>query len=148
EPAAVEAGHRDLEAVALVADQVPGRHPAVLEDDHRSRLRLPTELFLLRAETQTRRALLDRDAGDAFWPCPTGPHHADVDVGDAAAGDEGFAAVEHIVIAVTHRLGLEARGVRAGIRLGQAVAREMLHGAELRQEFLALRLAAEGVDHP
>ena len=55
---------------------------------------------------------------------------------------------EHVVVAVAPRAGLQARGVRAGVRLGQAVAGEMLHGAELRQEFLALRLAAEGVDHP
>ena len=59
-----------------------------------------------------------------------------------------LAAVEHVVVAVAARLGLQARGIRARVRLGQAVAREMLHGAELRQEVLALRLAAEGVDHP
>ena len=52
------------------------------------------------------------------------------------------------MIALAHRLGLERRGVRAGIRFGQAIAREMLHGAELRQKFLPLLVAAEGVDHP
>ena len=52
------------------------------------------------------------------------------------------------MVAVAPRAGRKARGVRAGVRLGQAIAREMLHGAELRQEALALRVAAEGVDHP
>ena len=77
-----------------------------------------------------------------------GAHHHDVEVGDAAARDEGLGAVEHIVVAVAHRAGLQARRIRAGIRLGQAVAREMLHGAELRQEAPALRVAAVAVDHP
>ena len=81
-------------------------------------------------------------------PALAGAHHADIDVGDAAARDEGLGAVEHVMIAVAARARLQARGVRARVRLGQAIAREMLHGAELRQEALALRLAAERVDHP
>ena len=124
------------------------RHAAILEHHHRGRLRLPAELLLLRAEREPRRALLDHDAGNALRPGAAGAHHADVDVGDAAAGDEGLGAVEHVMIAVAHGARLQARGVRAGVRLGQAIAREMLHGAELRQELLALRVAAEGVDHP
>src|SRR5262249_4058764 len=50
----------------------------------------------------------------------------------------------------TTQFGARAKGcrVRASAGLGEAVAREMLHRAELGQEALALRLVAEAVDHP
>ena len=44
--------------------------------------------------------------------------------------------------------GSKRRRVRAGARLGQAVARQMLHRAQLRQPAPALRVGAEAVDHP
>src|SRR6185436_17569364 len=100
EPSAIEARHRDLEAVAFVADQVLGRYPAVLEHHHRGRLRFPAELLLPRAERDAWRPLLDHDAGDALRPFATSPHHADVDIRHAAAGDERLAAVQHVVVAV------------------------------------------------
>ena len=137
-----------LKPCAFAADQVCRRHAAILEHHHRGRLRFPAELLLLRAEGEPRRALLDHDAGDAARAALAGAHHADIDVGDAAAGDEGLGAVEHVVVAVARRARLQACGVGAGVRLGQAIAREMLHGAELRQELVPLRLAAERVDHP
>ena len=61
-----------------------------------------------------------------FGPAPPVRTMHDIDVGDAAAGDEGLGAVEHIMVAVAHRAGLEARGIRARVRLGQAIAGEML----------------------
>ena len=103
EPAAVESRHRDLEALPFLADQVVRRHAAILEHHHRGRLRFPAELLLLRAEGQTGRALLDHDAGNAFRSRLAGAHHADIDVGHPAAGDEGLGAVEHIMIAVAPR---------------------------------------------
>src|SRR5205814_4371582 len=45
EPAAVEPGHGDAKALALLADAMGRRNPAILEDDHRGRLRLPAELL-------------------------------------------------------------------------------------------------------
>src|ERR1043165_7542540 len=42
----------------------------------------------------------------------------------------------------------EACRVRPRARLGEAIAREMLHGCELGKEASALRLAAERIDHP
>ena len=52
------------------------------------------------------------------------------------------------MLAVAPRTSREGRGIGAGARLGQAVAREMLHAAKLGQKFLAHRVAAEAVDHP
>src|SRR5262249_23238829 len=54
----------------------------------------------------------------------------------------------HISVAVAHGARLQACGVRSRVGLGQAVAREMLHGAEPGQKFLPLRLARKSVDHP
>ena len=88
EPPAVEAGHRDLEAVTLVADQVFRRHAAVLEIHHRGRLRFPAELLLLRAIGESRRALLDHDRADAAALLLTRAHHADVQIVVARARDE------------------------------------------------------------
>ena len=57
-------------------------------------------------------------------------------------------AVEHVVLAVAPRARAQARRIRARARFGQAVACKMLHGAELRQKFLARLSASESVDHP
>jgi hypothetical protein len=85
EAPAVEPHHRDLKAVAFGAEPIGDRHTAILEDHHRRRLGVPAELFLLLAERQARRTLLDDEAGDPVWPCPAGPHHRHVDVADPAA---------------------------------------------------------------
>src|SRR5262249_24295142 len=126
QPSPVEARHGDLEAIALATDQIPGGHATILEHHHRCRLRFPAELFFLRTEREPRCTLLDRDAGNAFRARAAGPHHADIDIRHAAAGDERLAAVQHVLVAVTDRPGFQARGVGAGVRLGQAVAREVL----------------------
>ena len=52
------------------------------------------------------------------------------------------------MIAVAHRARAQRRRVRAGAGLGQTVARQQLHRAQLRQPLLALRVVAIGVDHP
>ncbi len=130
------------------ADKIRRWHAAVLEHHHGGRLRFPAELLFLRAVGEPGRALLHHDAGNAARARFAGARHHHVDVGHAAAGDEGLGAVEHVMLAVAARTRAEARRVRARARLGQAVAGEMLHAAQLGQEFLARRLAAEGVDHP
>ncbi len=52
------------------------------------------------------------------------------------------------MLAVAHRARLQAGGVRAGIRLGQAIAAEPRHAAEVRQKALAQLSRAECIDHP
>ena len=71
-----------------------------------------------------------------------------IDVVRAAARDERLGAADDIMIAVEHRLGLERRGVRARRRLGQAIARHLLHRDHRRQIFLLHLRRAEAVDHP
>ncbi len=144
EPPAVEPRHGDLETLAFAADAVGDRHTAILEHHHGGRLRFPAEFLFRRAVGQAGRALLHHDAGNAARAGFAGARHHHVNVGDAAAGDEGLGAVEHVSVAVAARARRKVGGVRAGVRLGQAVAGEMLHAAELGQEFLALGLAAGG----
>src|SRR5262245_48933327 len=48
--AAVKSCHCNLEALSLGADPLRNRYPAVLEHDHRRRLRFPAKLLFLGAE--------------------------------------------------------------------------------------------------
>src|SRR5205823_10972870 len=98
EAAAIEPHHRDRKAVALGAEAVGDRDPAILENDHRGRLGVPAELFFLLAEREALRALFDHEARNAFRAALAGAHHRDVDVAGAAARDEGLRAVQHIMI--------------------------------------------------
>jgi len=50
EPAAIEPGHRDLEADALVAQSIGNGHARILEDHRAGRLRVPAHLALIVAE--------------------------------------------------------------------------------------------------
>ena len=74
--------------------------------------------------------------------------HADDDVGLGSPGDEGLGAVQDIVVAVALRAGGERRRVRPGAGLRQRIARQLPHGAEVRQQALAQRVVPEAVDHP
>src|ERR1051326_7916767 len=130
EPPAIEPRHGDAEAVTLLADAVCDRNPAVLEEHHRSRLRFPAELLFLRAEREAARCFLNDEARNAVRAVLPGADPADVKVRDAAPGDECLRAIEHAMVAVAHGAGPQARGIGAPARLGQAIARKMLPGAD------------------
>ena len=66
-----------------------------------------------------------------------------VEVGLAAVGDPGLGAVDDVVVAVAHRAGDQRGGVRAGLRLGQAVAAEQLAADQVGQPARALLVGAE-----
>ena len=57
-------------------------------------------------------------------------------------------AIEHVVIAVTHRARGERGCIRARARLGQAVTGKKLHRAQFRQPLCALGVRSVGIDHP
>ncbi len=139
EPPAVEPHHRDLEAVALGAEPVGDRHPAILEDHHRGRLRCSSRAFFSFLPKERPGVPFSTTRHEMpFGPCAAGPHHRDIDVADAAARDERLGAVQHVVVAVAHGAGGERRRVRAAARLGQAIAGEMLHAHQLGQKPRAL----------
>ena len=64
----------------------------------------------------------------------------------AGVGDERLGAVDDPLAVLEHRLGAGGTGVAAGIRLGEAEARERAAGDEVGQEALLLVLAAVGED--
>ena len=80
------------------------------------------------------------------WPssCRARPH--DDDVGDRAVADPALGAVEHPVVAVAARAGLERDGVRAVLGLGQRERADRLQPRHRRQPALLLLLGAEQVD--
>src|SRR5690606_27027397 len=103
EPPAVEPLHRDAEAFAFAADHVLRRHPHVLEDQRRGRLRMPPRLALRRAERNARHVLLDRQTRDAAWALAAGADHGQVQLVLAGPADELLGAVDDPVTAVPYR---------------------------------------------
>src|SRR5215475_7351732 len=129
EAPAVESRHGDGEALAFGADAVVDRHAAVLEMDCGGRLRMPPEFLLLAAERQAGRAPLDNEARDPFRPGRASAHHAHIEIGRSGSRDERLGAIDNVVITVTYRACGDAGSIRSCVRLGEAVAREVLHGA-------------------
>ena len=123
------------------------RHLAVLEDDLAGRLHVPAHLVLVGAEGQAGRIFRHDEGRNALRPVGAGARHDDVEVAVAGARDELLDAVQHIVAAALHRARLQRRRIRSRTRLGQAIARQPFHRGQLRQEVLALLVAAEAVDH-
>ncbi len=120
-------GHTD----ALEADiGLPDRAGGTLAD-HRHRL-------------EPRHVLLDEEALDLAVLVRPGPH--DDDVGDRAVADPALGAVEHPVVAVPARAGLERDGVRAVCRLGQREGADLLEPSQRREPALLLLLGPEQID--
>src|SRR6266542_4478045 len=96
-----------------------GRVAAVVEQDLGGVGRADPELALLLALPQPGGAGRDDETGLA--PVPEGGVDGgdhDVDVGDAAVGDEHLLTVEHPVVAVADRPGAQRGDVGAGSWLG------------------------------
>ena len=73
-----------------------------------------------------------RDAARALARLAGAREH-DVEVGDAAVGDPGLLAVEHVGVAVLARGARHRRDVGAGVRLGQRERRDRLAARDARQ---------------
>src|SRR5258708_17187953 len=70
EAPAIEPAHGDLEALSFGADAVRNRDAARLQDHHGGRLRMPAEVFLLRAEGAPGGAVRDQETGESV-PTPS-----------------------------------------------------------------------------
>ena len=89
EPAAVEPGHRDLEADAFLAEPVGDGHARVLEDHRARRLRVPAHLALVGAEAKGPACRLSTTKrGNAGGAVAAGARHHHIEVAGAGAGDE------------------------------------------------------------
>ena len=135
--------HRDLEALALLAEQVCGRNAAVVERELAGRRAGDAHLRLQPRDGEAGRVRLDEEGGDARMArIRIGLREDGVEVGDAGVGDEALAAVEDVLVAVADR-GRPHRGrVGAGAGLRERVGGQPLAAREPRQVRLLLRLRA------
>ncbi|GAA3295333.1 hypothetical protein GCM10020295_22250 [Streptomyces cinereospinus] len=144
QPARVQGGEGDLQARALRADPVRGRHPHPVEAG---------DAVLQAAQAHERVAVLHgdalggrlhderRDAARVALGLRHAGHH-DQQVGDHAVGGPELHAVEDVVVAVRDRGGGEPGRVGADVRFGQQEGGDVGAGAA-RQEGVLLLLGAE-----
>ncbi len=143
EPALVERVHRDLEALALCADQVLGRHLHVREEELAGRARPDAQLVLdLAGLDALPRALDDERRDAAVGGVGVGLGEDELVVGLGGVRDPVLLAVQQIgAVGLADRGGQHRRHVGSGGRLGQAEAAELL-ALRHRLEVLALLLLA------
>ena len=140
---AVEDPHRDLEALALLAEQVRGGDAAVVEGELAGGRAGDAHLRLQASDGEARRIRLDEERGDPRMPAVgVGLREDGVEVGDAGVGDEALAAVEDVLVAVADGRRPHRRRVGAGAGLRQRVRGQPLAAREPRQVRLLLRLRA------
>src|SRR5690606_8998870 len=147
DPTAVERGHGDLEALALLAQEVRRRDPAVLEVEGAGVGRGDAHL-LVRCLADEPRGVGGHDEG-ADAPVALGlvGHGEDDDgVRLRAVGDPVLAAVEDVEVPVAHRGGLLGGRVAAGLGLGQSETAELPAAGVRLEELLLLRVGAVAID--
>ena len=146
---AVQRGHGNLEALALLAQQVFLGNLHVVEDQLRRGGGANTHLVIVVAELKALPALLHDESGDAPG--------ADVRRGDGenhigvrlrGVGNEDLAAVEEVVVPLIQRRGLRAASVRSGVGLRKAEGADLLALGQRNQIFLLLLLGAIGENGP
>ncbi len=108
---------------------------------------MPPELFLLLAEAQPLKALLDHKTRNASRTRLPRPHHDDIGVRAPATGDESLRTVDNIVVAIAHGPGCKGGSIRPSVRFGEAIGGEALHRAKVGQETFAERFTAVSVNH-
>lgn len=132
QPLAVEIVHDDLEAAALLAEQIAGWHAAIVEMQGRG-IRGPPAHLLERRAGEPRRVALDHQQADAAGPGTAGAHRRGDIIGAHARGDKRLLAVDHVSIAVAARRGAQVRDVGAAARLGDGQRRNLPAGQNLGQ---------------
>ncbi|MGX1483809.1 hypothetical protein RKD45_002885 [Streptomyces griseus] len=143
----VQGLHRGGEAGALLADHAVGGDADVVEVDLARRGALDAELLLRGAEGDALVGLLDDERRDALGALLRVRHgHDRVVLGLARVGDPALHTVEDPEVAVADGLGLHARGVGAGVRLGEGV-REHRVALGQRAQVLLLEVLGAGEDH-
>ena len=141
---AIERLHRDLEALALLADQVRLRQLDVLIDDVAGVRGALAHLVFLAADRDARQIARDDETGDPLVPIldVSGPREGGVPARLAAVGDPALLAVQDVVVADLANGGAHARDVRARVRLAAGISREAALRGELPEIFLLLLFVA------
>src|SRR6476659_2994807 len=112
---------RDLETLALFADQVLRRHLDVLEEELARRAGPDTELVLGVGSREARHALLEHESRDAFvFRRRVGLGEDERVVGNGRVRDRVLGAVQDIGVACAAGRSPHRCDVRAGCGLGQS----------------------------
>ncbi|CPQ85168.1 Uncharacterised protein [Bordetella pertussis] len=93
-------------------------------------------------DLQPRRAGIDHERADAARAGRlAGAREHAIEIGDAAVGDPGLLAIEHIAVAVGARLAGKRRHVRTRLGFGQRESGDRLAARHRRQVLLTQRIA-------
>ena len=133
--AAVEHLQRVDEALPFLAEQLVGRHAAVVEDDFARVAGAHAELVLFLAGRHARRPVFDDEGRDAAMSLrPVGHGDDDHHAADPAVGDERLGAVDHPRLALARGRRPHAGGVAAGAGFGEPPRAPHLAADEPRAE--------------
>ena len=143
--ALVEHGEELRHPPTLLAEQVVGGDPAVVEGQAVGVRGVPAHLAVGRLDDQPVGAGGHEDGARLARPGAGGDRDERRDR-RARVGDEGLLPVEHPLVAVEGGLRPQAAGVAAGVGLGQPEGGQRRPRAELGQPALLLGLGAEAVD--
>src|SRR5690554_6509852 len=113
-----EVAHDGDKAGVFGADQAVGRYLAVLEEEFGGVAGPPAHFPELVAGGEAGGAFVDQQQADAAVAFAPGAHGDGIMVGADAAGDEGFAAVDDVVVAVFYGTGFQVGNVRAATGFG------------------------------
>ena len=138
-----EVADQVAEALALLAEQVLGRHARVRERQLGCVLRVLADLLELARTRKALRSALDDDQADAAVALGRiGLGGDDHQIGVDPVGDERLGPVEHVMAAVADRARAHTRQVRADARLGHRDRRDQLARGDPPEPALALLLGA------
>ena len=147
--AAVQRGHGDFEALALLAQQVFLGNLYVVEDQLRRGGGADAHFIIVVTELEAFPTLLhnkSRDAPGADVRRGDGEDHIGVRLW--RVGDEDLAAVEQPVVALVNGSSFRTAGIGAGVGFRQAKSADLFSPRQGNQIFLLLLLGAEGKDGP
>jgi len=140
--------HQRVHALALAAEDVAGGNAHVVEEELGGVGGMLADLVELAAAAEARAVGLDEDQAHRLGAGLGGIGLGDQDdqVAVQAVADEGLAAVDDVLVAVTDRGGADVLQVAAGARLGHRDGEDGLAGGAARQPLRLLLLGAEPVD--
>src|SRR5438552_18515915 len=141
--ARIEGTHRDLEALADIAEPARVRHAHVVEDELRRVARAQAELPVEALAPVFLRSALEEERHDPLVAkARIGLREDEREATHAAVADPRLAAAEDPVRSVALRARAELRRVAADLGLGEPEAADELAAAERGQEPLLLGLGA------
>ena len=111
---------------------------------------MPPHLFLILSVGDTVGIRWYHEGRDALRAAVgvSGARHQNQNIGCASAGNEHFAAIDHIAVAISNRTGAETGRVGAGTGFGQAVRSQPFTTGQPGDNFLAKIIRGETCHHP